>query len=49
MRRRRATHNRLFDELNDLMASLRASLRYFQTLRAMVLTLLNVRAKKTPK
>jgi transposase len=31
--RRRATHNRLFDTLADLKASLRASLCYFQTMR----------------
>ena len=31
--RRRATHNRLFDTLADLKASLRASLSYFQTVR----------------
>src|SRR5262249_53424484 len=30
--RRRATHNRLFDTLADLKASLRASLCYFQTM-----------------
>ena len=31
--RRRATHNRLFDSLNDLKHSIRNSLRYFQTVR----------------
>jgi transposase len=38
--RRRATHNRLFDTLADLKRSLRASLCYFQTMRARVRTLL---------
>jgi hypothetical protein len=38
--RRRATHNRLFDTLADLKRSLRASLSYFQTMRARVKTLL---------
>jgi len=32
--RRRATHNRLFDTLKELKASLRNSLRYFQTVRS---------------
>jgi transposase len=32
--RRRATHNRLFDTLTDLKRSIRASLCYFQTMRA---------------
>ena len=39
--RRRATHNRLFDTLADLKASIRASLCYFQTMRDRVKTLLN--------
>jgi len=34
--RRRATHNRLFDELSDLKASVRASLEYFQRVRRRV-------------
>jgi transposase len=37
--RRRATHNRLFDSLADLKASLRASLCYFQTVRRRVRSL----------
>ncbi len=37
--RRRATHNRLFDTLADLRRSLRNSLRYFQTMRARVASL----------
>jgi transposase len=47
--RRRATHNRLFDTIKDLKASVRASLCYFQTVRAKVLTLINGRPKKSPK
>jgi DDE superfamily endonuclease len=47
--RRRATHNRLFDTVADLKASVRASLCYFQTLRGKVLTLINGRPKKSPK
>jgi len=31
--RRRATHNRLFDTIKDLKASVRNTLRYFQTVR----------------
>jgi transposase len=38
--RRRATHNRLFDTLADLKASLRASLCYFQTMRQKVKSIL---------
>jgi transposase len=34
--RRRATHNRLFDTLAELKASVRNSLRYFQTVRSRV-------------
>ena len=37
--RRRATHNRLFDTLADLKRSIRASLSYFQTVRARVASL----------
>jgi len=44
--RRRATHNRLFDSLADLKASIRASLGYFQTVRSRVKTLLGGRVKK---
>jgi transposase len=43
--RRRATHNRLFETLADLKQSLRNSLRYFQTMRARVKSLIN----KSPK
>jgi hypothetical protein len=44
--RRRATHNRLFDRLADLKQSLRASLCYFQTMRARIQTLLQSARKK---
>jgi transposase len=47
--RRRATHNRLFDTIADLKESARNSLRYFQTVRGKLLTLINGRPKKTPK
>ena len=47
--RRRATHNRLFETLADLKRSLRNSLRYFQTMRERVKSLLHKqpKAKKT--
>jgi transposase len=45
--RRRATHNRLFDEIADLKESVRNSLRYFQTVRQRLLTLINGRQKKS--
>ena len=44
--RRRATHNRLFDTLADLKASLRSSLRYFQTVRHKVTSILHGRTKR---
>ena len=44
--RRRATHNRLFDTLTDLKSSLRASLRYFQTVRHKVKSILHGRPKR---
>lgn len=44
--RRRATHNRLFDTLADLKASLRASLSYFQTMRQKVKSILEGRPKR---
>jgi transposase len=44
--RRRATHNRLFDTLADLKASLRASLCYFQTMRPKVKSILEGRPRK---
>ena len=47
--RRRATHNRLFDEIADLKESVRNSLRYFQTVRGKLLTLINGRPKKSSK
>jgi transposase len=47
--RRRATHNRLFDSLADLKGSLRASIRYFQTVREPVLSMLNPRKKGSKK
>jgi transposase len=45
--RRRATHNRLFDTIADLKESVRNSLRYFQTVRQRLLTLINGRSKKS--
>jgi hypothetical protein len=45
--RRRATHNRLFEAIADLKASVRNSLRYFQTVRGRLLTLINGRPKKS--
>jgi hypothetical protein len=47
--RRRATHNRLFDTITDMKGSVRNSLRYFQTVRGKLLTLINGRTKKAPK
>ena len=44
--RRRATHNRLFETLAELKASLRNSLRYFQTVRSRVKQLITGRPKK---
>jgi transposase len=44
--RRRATHNRLFDTLADLKASIRASLSYFQTVRKKVKSLIVGTAKR---
>ena len=44
--RRRATHNRVFDRLADLKASLRASLCYFQTMRHKVKSILEGRPRK---
>ena len=38
--RRRATHNRLFDTVADLKRSIRNSLRYFQTVRSRIQTLI---------
>jgi transposase len=38
--RRRATHNRLFDTLADLKRSVRNSLRYFQTVRSRIRSLI---------
>ena len=37
--RRRATHNRLFDRLGDMKRSVRNSLRYFQTVRGRIKSL----------
>jgi transposase len=45
--RRRATHNRLFDAIADLKSSVRNSLRYFQTVRHRLLTMINGRPKKS--
>jgi len=47
--RRRATHNRLFDAIRDLMSSVRNSLRYFQTVKARLLTMINGRPKKAAR
>jgi transposase len=47
--RRRATHNRLFDTIKDLKASVRNSLRYFQTVRSRLLSLIHGRPKKSGK
>ena len=44
--RRRATHNRLFDTLADLKASLRSSLCYFQTMRHKVRSIIEGRPKR---
>jgi len=44
--RRRATHNRLFDEIADLKSSIRASLGYFQRVKGRLLTLINGQPKK---
>jgi transposase len=44
--RRRASHNRLFDTLADLKASLRASLCYFQTMRHTVKSIIEGRPKR---
>ena len=43
--RRRATHNRLFDAIADMKASVRNSLRYFQTVRSRMLSLINGRTQ----
>jgi transposase len=47
--RRRGTHNLLFDAIKDLKASVRNSLRYFQTVRSRLLTLINGRPKKSSR
>jgi DDE superfamily endonuclease len=47
VRRRRATHNRLFDAIVDLKRSVRASLSDFQAVRQRVLTLIKGRRKKS--
>jgi len=41
--RRRSTHNRLFDTLADLKKSIRNGLRYFQTVRAQIQSLIHGR------
>jgi transposase len=50
--RRRATHNRLFDTVADLKRSIRGSLRYFQTVRSRVRSLIadcySARVNQTP-
>jgi transposase len=47
--RRRATHNRLFDTIKDLKASVRNSPRYFQTVRSRLISLINGRTKKASR
>jgi transposase len=47
--RRRASHNRLFDAIADLRESVRNGLRYFQTVRSKLLTLINGRTRKSTK
>jgi len=47
--RRGATHDRLFDTIAELKASVRASLSYSQALRGRALTLSNGRPRKSPK
>lgn len=47
--RRRAAHNRLFDAIADLKSSIRNSLRYFQSARRRLLTLINGRPKRAKK
>jgi transposase len=44
--RRRATHNRLFDTPDDLRQSLRNSIRYFQTMRGRIRTMLDARTAR---
>ncbi|MFO0878159.1 MAG: transposase [Gemmataceae bacterium] len=44
--RRRATHNRQFDAISDLKSSVQNSLRYFQTVRHQLLTMINGRRTK---
>lgn len=44
--RRRATHNRLFDQMADLKSSVRNSLCDFQTVHSKLLTRINGRSKK---
>jgi transposase len=44
--RRRATHNRLFDTLADLKASIRASLCYFHTVRHKVKSIIEGRPRR---
>jgi transposase len=46
--RRRATHNRLFDELSDLKTSVRGSLRYFQRLNSRLIRLVQNCYPKKP-
>lgn len=47
--RRRATHDRLFDTIKGMKASIRASLGYFQTVRSKILSFINSRPKKAAK
>jgi transposase len=46
VRRRRATHNRLFDSMRELRTALRASFCYFHTMRHKVLSLIHSPRKK---
>ena len=47
--RRRATHQRLFDNLAELKQSIRANLSYCQTVRKKVKSLLEPRPKRKTK
>jgi hypothetical protein len=47
--RRRATHNRLFDNLADLKQSIRSSLCYFQTVRDKVKSMIERQKKAEAK
>jgi len=48
-KRRRATHNRLFDTIADMKGAIRKSLRYFQGAPKRLLTLINGRSRESAK